>query len=418
MDAKAAIRKASLILAEERRQPTTGYMQTGQGWLEQATLLVQGKYDEATRFGNARKTSIIDMRKQSPRGVCEDPDAYEFQSANFDLLNALFYQLHESHRDEFIAGLLHPVEQGGNTVAYPQPFFPKFDGVISDLPLIAEFTIRNGYAEQLFAALGRAKQPTKGLALMMSQLEEMIALNFNIFSEAEYNLFPAWFGGIRHVADLQTHKARGDRGGKMVENPHYKPGRERIGEQIVKSVDNLFGEMRQAEYYYLKGALLQIPNLEIDNDRVKIHSFIDTLGFDPLLSAALKKADDIYNGSPDAFDLKSCIGHIRSFIEHLHIQAGMAIAKSVNKTVLDVWDPVMTFLKNDGFLTIQQDKFARGLYMLLSDEGVHPLIAEREFARLLRNMSIEYGLMFLTMFEKKGIKIQATRAQVTTGTPP
>jgi hypothetical protein len=41
----------------------------------------------------------------------------------------------------------------------------------------------------------------------------------------------------------------------------------------------------------------------------------------------------------------------------------------------------------------------------LSDEGVHPLIAEREFARLLRSMSIEYGLMFLTMFEKKGIAI-------------
>jgi len=56
-------------------------------------------------------------------------------------------------------------------------------------------------------------------------------------------------------------------------------------------------------------------------------------------------------------------------------------------------------------LTEQQNKFARGLYALLSDEGVHPLIAEREFARLLRNMSIEYGLMFLTMFEKKGIAI-------------
>jgi len=41
----------------------------------------------------------------------------------------------------------------------------------------------------------------------------------------------------------------------------------------------------------------------------------------------------------------------------------------------------------------------------LSDEGVHPLIAEKEFARLLRNMVIEYGLMFLTMLEKKGIKI-------------
>jgi hypothetical protein len=50
--------------------------------------------------------------------------------------------------------------------------------------------------------------------------------------------------------------------------------------------------------------------------------------------------------------------------------------------------------------------------------NVHPLIAEREFARLLRNMSIEYGLMFLTMFEKKGVKIQATMAQTLTETQP
>jgi hypothetical protein len=405
MDAKGALKKAALILTEERRQPTTAYRQTGHGWLEQAVLIVNDKYDEAVRFGNARKLSIVDQRKQSPRQVCEDPSAYEFQSVNFDLLNALFDQLHENVRDEFIAGLLHLVEHGGNTVSRAEYFYPKFNGVISDLPLVAEFTMRNGYTDELFAALNRAKHPTVGLALMLLQLEEMVAFNFNIFSEEEYSLLPGWIGGIRQIADLQTYKARGERGGKMVENPHYKPGREKIGERIVESVDNLLIQIRQAEYFYLKGALQQIPNLEIDNDKVKIFSFIDTLGFDPLLAAALKKADDIYNGNPDAFELKSCIGHVRSFIEHLHIQAGMAIAKIENKSVVDQWDPVMTFLKNQGFLSMQQDKFARGLYTLLSDEGVHPLIAEREFARLLRNMSIEYGLMFLTMFEKKNIKI-------------
>jgi hypothetical protein len=410
MDAEAAIRKASLILTEERRQPTTVYRRTGQGWLEQAALLANGKYDEAMQFGNARKMSIIDMREQSPREVCEDPDACEFQSVNFDLLNALFDQLHEKHHDEFIAGLLHLVELGGHAVAYPKYFFPKLDGAISELPLVAEFTIRNGYAEELFAAVGRAKQSTAGLALMLLQLEEMVALNFNIFSEAEYSFFPAWLGGIRQVADLQTYTARRDRGGKMVENLQYKPGRERIGGAIVKSVDNLFKQVRQAEYYYLKGALQQIPHLEIDNDKVKVRSFIDTLGFDPLLIATLKKADDIYHGNPDAFDLKNCVSLMRTFVEHLHIQAGVAIAKGANKAVLNSWDPVMTFLKNDGFLTMQQDKFARGLHALLSEHGVHPLIAEREFARLLRNMSIEYALMFLTMFEKKGVKIQAVTA--------
>ena len=87
------------------------------------------------------------------------------------------------------------------------------------------------------------------------------------------------------------------------------------------------------------------------------------------------------------------------------IEGGQAFAKSLGETCGDKWDPTVTFFRNYKFFTEQQDKFARGLYTLLSDEGVHPLIAEREFARLLRNMVIEYGVMFLTMLEKRGIKI-------------
>lgn len=335
------------------------------------------------------------MRKQSPRDVCENPSAYEFKSVNFDLLNAVFDQLHENQRGEFIEGLLVRVESGGGTAAYPEYFFPKFAGAISELPLVAEFSVRNGYVEEFFAVIGCVEQPSIGLVLMLLQLEEMVALNFNIFSEKHYCMFPSWLTSIREAANRQVNKAV---------NGFPDPERTHIGKQIVRSVNNLLMQARQAEYYYLKGALRQTPNIEIDNDKTKVYSFIDLLGFDPLLAATLKRGDDIYYGNPDAFDLKSCIGHFRSFLEHLHIDAGLAIARSVNKTVKDEWDPVMTFLRNDGFFTAQQDKFARGLYALLSDEGVHPLIAEREFARLLRNMSIEYGLMFLTMFEKKSIR--------------
>ena len=67
----------------------------------------------------------------------------------------------------------------------------------------------------------------------------------------------------------------------------------------------------------------------------------------------------------------------------MNIDAGQAIAKSIGTNCVDKWDPTLTFLKNKGFFTEQQDKFARGLYTLLSDEGVHPLIAERVLARLL-----------------------------------
>ncbi len=38
-------------------------------------------------------------------------------------------------------------------------------------------------------------------------------------------------------------------------------------------------------------------------------------------------------------------------------------------------------------------------------QPIHPLIGEREYARLLRNMVIEDGLMFLSKLEKAGIKL-------------
>jgi hypothetical protein len=50
-------------------------------------------------------------------------------------------------------------------------------------------------------------------------------------------------------------------------------------------------------------------------------------------------------------------------------------------TIVDKWDPTLEFLKKESFLSLQQDKLARGLYALLSDEGIQPLRSEREFAR-------------------------------------
>jgi hypothetical protein len=44
------------------------------------------------------------------------------------------------------------------------------------------------------------KQPTKGLALMTLQLEEMVALNFNILSEAKRRVIPV----IPHFVEIDS----------------------------------------------------------------------------------------------------------------------------------------------------------------------------------------------------------------------
>ena len=131
-----------------------------------------------------------------------------------------------------------------------------------------------------------------------------------------------------------------------------------------------------------------------------------SLGFDPVLTASLQKAEDLYRNTADTFDLKSCIGHLRSFYEHVHIQSAATFAAQKQESVKNEFDPSVTLLKNDGTLTWQQERFARGLYTLLSTEGVHSLISEREFARMLRNMVIEYHLMFLSILDKQSFKVR------------
>jgi hypothetical protein len=58
------------------------------------------------------------------------------------------------------------------------------------------------------------------------------------------------------------------------------------------------------------------------------------------------------------------------------------------------------YLRQKGFLSQQEEDFVTSLSTLISDEGVHPLIAEPEYARLLRKVVIECGVMFLAIGQK------------------
>jgi hypothetical protein len=400
MELTDAIQKANRLLNEEHQRPTVGYVDESNDSISSAI--------QAQSTSSGARLNLYAMRRMHPRPVREDPQNYSFKSTNYDLLLTVYLQVSIDDRPSFISSLLAWVAPGPSTRSKTEGFsFPTFQWKVSALPLIAEFCIRTGHKKELIDAIAASKAPTVGLAIMMIQIEETIALNFNLFGESELEQLPSQLNGLREMAELQTYSARGARGrpGTMVPNPHYKSGREQEASQIVKSVDGIADECNQALYWYLKGALQLTPNLEIESDRIKVIGFLDNLGFDPLLSGSLAKAESLYNASSDAFDLKSCLGHIRSFYEHLNIDAGQAIARLSGATVVDGWDPTMTFLRNSTFLSPQQEKFARGLYTLLSDEGVHPLIAEREFARLLRNVVIEYGVMFLTMLQKRGVRV-------------
>jgi hypothetical protein len=331
-------------------------------------------------------------RQKRPRPVHESPDEFRLKSINYELLFRLFSQVQDNDRAAFIAFLLSRV---------PAP------ESASELPLLAEFCIRVGYKRELIRAAAES-QITQGLQLMLRQLEETIALNFNLFSDQELDHLTETLKDLRTRAKQRTHKFIRLRGGgePRALNPEYNIFVAPIAIEITAICDGLAEECKQARYWYLKGALQQNENLEVNQDKTRVEGYLKSLGFSGPLLEAVNAAERDFRGSATPFELKNCLGHLRSFLEGLHEQACKPIAAKGGTTAPKKWGKSTEMLRNNTLLSTQEEAFATSLYTLISDEGVHPLIAEREYARLIRNMVIEYGLMFLTKLEKAGISLQ------------
>jgi hypothetical protein len=250
--------------------------------------------------------------------------------------------------------------------------------------------------------------PTGPLAIMMMQLEETIALNWDLFSNEQLGKIPRWLAPLGEIAYRQTYRERRPRGipGEATEkNPHYIRGHEQQANQILKSIQGIAKECEQARFWYLKGRLQRTVNLEVESDKAKVEGFLTKLGFSSDMIKTLNAAENDYRSTKNPFELKSSLGHIRSFLEHLHRQAAKSIAATAGNTVVDRWGDATKYLTEQGYYTKQHEAFITSLYTLISDASVHPLGAEREYARLLRNVVIEYGVMFLTVLAKKDVKV-------------
>ena len=418
MELTSAVYKASQILNEERLRPTVSYVDHGVNWpAEMERLTAQLKAGEilkpealAVAADGSRRLNISGMRMQNPRTVSETPEQYRFDSANYGYLLKLMNLVDKADQDALVDSILRRALTHGDYVFTTKDYhYPELDGRVSELPLIAEFAIRTGHAKELFSIIATANKPTPGLALMMIQISDTLSFNFTIFPEAELELVGIWLNPLHDMADLQTHSAKGVRGsGSMVQNPHYKPGREREAGQIVIHIQHITAQVSQALFFYLKGALQKSPNLEIEDDRRKVIGFIESLGFNPTLTQSLNEAEKNYRANATGFELKDCMSHLRSFIEQLHIDACGPVADSIGEpNPPKKWGKAIAFLRTNGILSVQEEMFITSLYTLISDEGIHPLIAEREYVRIRRNMVMEYGLMFLTVLDKKGLKVRA-----------
>ena len=406
MNTGDALLKALQVLEEERVRQTLNYSFVSKTWPRALYWQRQQLQSQGYTPSMAGVMALTAMRKERPRLVEENATLWEFNSANFDLLLKILGLVPDNERQDFVKSLIKvmfkavPIQKV--TVQTP---FPNWEFQTSSLSLLIEFTVRTGYLAELLQATKLITMPSAGLVMMLMELAEMIALNFTLFSESQMTALPNDLSYLFEIAERQTYSARGTRTGPMIDNPHYKQGYQDVGIEIVKIIIAIREQCRQASFFYLKGALQDSPNLEIENDRLKVIGFIESLGFNSTLTASLNEAEKNYRSSATPFELKDCMHHLRSFMENLHIEVAQSVAAGVNDTnPPNRWGKVVAYLRTHGVVSAQEEMFVTSLYTLISDEGVHPLIAEREYVRIRRNMTYEYGLMFLTVLDKKNLR--------------
>lgn len=395
--------KARQILDEELSSPTVSYKLA-------VPPLSSGSAALLSQIGTV--LTLSQVRSQRPRPVFEDPAAFRFESMNCDLLRVLLSQLSESARPQFLRLVQTRFLSGLACRKEHSNIYPKWDNLISELPLVVEFLTRNGGKEELFGALEAKDTPIiPGHVLMLAQIEDMIALNYTVFSDSEYDRLGSAvtsFGSLAAAfADKHREKTPGNAGGygKIIYRGLGSISLLNLRNEIVRICNGIIEECQKAKYLYLKGSLLEGLNLEVNQDKLKVEGYLRRFGFTPLLNGSLDEADRLYHEQATPFDFKSSIGHIRSFLENLQKEAIPKIHAKYGGSLPMKWGEGLTYLLQQGILSKAEQQFAVHFFTLISDEGVHPLIAEREFARLARNMVIEYALLFLSKLEKLGLAL-------------
>ena len=399
MKLEQALAKAGQILDEERAAPTVSYERDVKSSAPKASVELAPLLESLAAWSGSQ--TLANIRSQRPRPVQENSRLWLFRSVNYNLLQALHSQIAFDSRPDFFKGMLLRRATNACGRLSRQTYHPNWNGFVSELPLLAEFGVRNG-GTPIFLDVLPQIQPSPGYAVLLEHIEDMIALNFPLFSDVELDQLALHVSNLRNKFVQQYQQSRAARAshvwcGRSVELTQL------FGDLRLRAEGILEG-CRKAKYLYLKSSLLEGLNLEINQDREAINSYLTTLGFMPTLARSLDEVERLYHAGGSAFELKAAMGHLRSFLESLHKEILPIVHARFGGMLPRKWGDGLRYLKTNGILSATEEAFAASLFTLISDEAVHPLTAEREYARLFRNVVIEYSLLFLSKLSKLGLK--------------
>ena len=79
---------------------------------------------------------------------------------------------------------------------------------------------------------------------------------------------------------------------------------------MIDAADSILEESRKARYLYLKSSLLEGLNVEINQDKDVVQSYLRALGFTETLAQSLDEAERLYQEGGSAFSLKASMGFL------------------------------------------------------------------------------------------------------------
>lgn len=377
MNVEETILLANKVLEEERHTPTVRYM------LRQP--VANAAAPAALAYGE---------KGQHPRTVQPTPGAHQFRSENYELLVGLFNELNADGKERFVAALCSRISDAGAYRGTNREVLGtgSWRRTTSELPLIVEFLVRQGHAKALLLAIPRA--PLRpGLTMLLLQMEELIAFDFTLLTDADYSVLRGLLPAFLTRIDQLRREIR-------VSDTKESNTRDHVVHEVPPICEGLEEMSRKAMFLRLRESRSSDVNTEIQTDRDQVGSFLQRLGFSRVLIASLEQAERSYREATNAFEYKECMSHLRSFLEDMHKEACVLVHSRRGGILPTTWGNSIAYLTKETLLTKSEEEFVTSLYRLVSDMGVHPLVAEREYARLMRNMNIEYGLLFLTRLDK------------------
>lgn len=144
-------------------------------------------------------------------------------------------------------------------------------------------------------------------------------------------------------------------------------------------------------------------NPEVNTDRDKVVELWGKKFQSIEVPQIIKEIEDDFRGG-DFSDTKfaSCIGRIRVLIVEVPKRIALSVAKNRNDdsiTENSEESHFFQYLKSKKIISDPEWNILRSLYDLASDQGSHSLVSNREYARLIKNMSYELILLFLSRYE-------------------